>query len=92
MQLNWAKQAGECKKISERASKFVKYIVTANGLKNMLRAFVEPMKNFIQAYNDEARRYGYERVHNSQLNGELIAGLYSPPIGAILSQRGHNVY
>ena len=80
-QLNWAKSnPGECEKISKRASAFVKYMMSAEGLKEHAReTFVEPMSKFIQAYNDPVDGTEDTReltIHSS--NGALVAWVYNP--------------
>ena len=94
-QLNWAKaNPEECKKISERASEFVKYMMTANGLKEHAReTFVEPMKNFIQAYNDEADGTMDTReftIYSS--NGKLVAWIYNPQSEPYLAKSETTTY
>ena len=89
-QLNWAKSnPGECEKISKRASAFVKYMMSAEGLKEHAReTFIEPMSKFIQAYNDPVDGTEDTReltIHSS--NGALVAWVYNPDSVPYLAKR-----
>ncbi len=88
-QMNWAKaNPGECEEISKRASEFVKYMMSAEGLKEHAReTFVGPMSKFIQAYNDPTDGSKDTRdltLDNS--NGELAAWIYNPKAVPYLAQ------
>ena len=68
--------------------------IVRNGLKEHAReTFVEPMKNFIQAYNDEADGTMDTReftIHSS--NGKLVAWIYNPQSEPYLAKSETTTY